>query len=334
MSPHPQDMDFLLEQATESGTAGNAAQPSDQMIPEFDAFFEKLSTLDDMVLTADPEPVAKRGDIVHKPIRLRPDKQHAGGTGGTQNTRKQKMQVLHSELMQDERGGVSGRGRTERQRRGGDAGIPHGFVTFLKLTTAALLLFGVGLGSGWLALSVPFNSEQGFERVQDSPSTGTAIVTGNGEEGDSAGLKIDAAAFSVKTGGAHDSPRSAQGAPAATGPGKPKSAAAAGISDNGKPTQAKPGAGSSHDKRYAIQVGACQSATCVQAYRKLLLSHVKSDAIQVVERSVGTGRGTVQRIRVLSSSVADANKLKTDLAQADARFKDAYVITLPKAPSS
>ena len=107
------------------------------------------------------------------------------------------------------------------------------------------------------------------------------------------------------------------------------------MSDNGgKPNQAKPGATQSHDRRYAIQVGACQSATCVQAYRKLLLSHVKSDAIQVVERSVGTGRGIVQRIRVLSSNVADANKLKANLAQADARFKDAYVITLPKAPSS
>ncbi len=338
MSPQPQDMDFLPEQTTESGFAGNGAHASDQAIPEFDAFFEKLSSLDDMVLTAEPKPVAKRGDIIHQPIRLRPENPPTGGNGGASHGPKQKMQVLHSDHMQNEDGGISGRGQTARRRRGGDPGIPQGFVTFLKLATAALLLFGVGLGSGWLALSVPFKSEQGFERVQDTPSIGSAIVkeTGDaGEEGDAAGLKIDDAAFSVKTGGAPDTPQSAQAAPAAMGRGNPKSAATARMANNGgKSAQARPVAAPSHDRRYAIQVGACQSSTCVKAYRKLLLSHVKSDAIQVVERSVGPGRGTVQRIRVLSSNVADANRLKANLAQADARFKDAYVITLPKAPSS
>ena len=42
----------------------------------------------------------------------------------------------------------------------------------------------------------------------------------------------------------------------------------------------------------------------------------------------------VQRIRVVARSKADAHTLKQNLAAADARFKDAYVITLPRASSS
>ena len=88
------------------------------------------------------------------------------------------------------------------------------------------------------------------------------------------------------------------------------------------------------DPEFAIQVGACQSRYCVDAYRKLLLNHVSSDAIQVIERPNAGTNATIQRIRVISSNRSDARKLKAVLAMADVRFKDAYVIALPRSPSS
>ena len=59
----------------------------------------------------------------------------------------------------------------------------------------------------------------------------------------------------------------------------------------------------------------------------MLLPYVQSDAIRIVSVASGDGSGTVQRVRVEPLELAQARKLKIDLA-ADARLKSAYVISL------
>ena len=106
------------------------------------------------------------------------------------------------------------------------------------------------------------------------------------------------------------------------------------VSNANRQAKDKPSLEAGNGRRYAIQVGACNSPACVSEYRKLLMAHVSTSAIQVIERNVGNSQSLVQRIRVVSLNANDAKKLKADLAAADARFKDAYVVSLPRPPSS
>lgn len=80
--------------------------------------------------------------------------------------------------------------------------------------------------------------------------------------------------------------------------------------------------------RYAIQVGACSSQRCLDNYRNLLEQHVSAESIHYVPVLVkGSGR-TVQRVRVEFSNLKEAKKVKDLLISTDAQLEGSYVITL------
>ena len=78
---------------------------------------------------------------------------------------------------------------------------------------------------------------------------------------------------------------------------------------------------------FAVQVGACSSAICVENYRTMLVQHVPSSEIQVIRVENDAGKA-VQRIRVAPLSKAEADDVKSMLISADDRMKNAYVLTL------
>lgn len=78
---------------------------------------------------------------------------------------------------------------------------------------------------------------------------------------------------------------------------------------------------------YALQVGACSSYACVEAYRELLVGHVKPQSIRVSTANRSDG-GTIQRIRVEPLQREEADRLKAALAAVDSRFAKAYLISL------
>jgi cell division septation protein DedD len=329
MSPDTQDMEILPNITRQSGGAQDAPE---QMIPEFDAFFEKLSNIDELTLSGGPTSLPEEGGIVHKTIRLRPDKPV---NSSPRSSQKRKMQVMRSDFIQN--GGKVSPRQSKSAQPGSRAGVglPAGIVTFFKLATAAALLFGIGLGSGYLALSLPFKRDEGFAPKTWEQPAAQAIVSGESIVQDDSGAESESyvPAFSEKT--------KIVRVPVTTETVK-KNPVGRQVNSKNEAVASKPGTPAAKQTpvaaqtqgKYAIQVGACNSPACVSAYRKLLLAHVSSDAIQVIERSVGNSQTTVQRIRVVSLNASDANKLKNSLAAADTRFKDAYVITLTKTPSS
>jgi hypothetical protein len=78
---------------------------------------------------------------------------------------------------------------------------------------------------------------------------------------------------------------------------------------------------------YAVQVGACSSARCVENYRKLVQPHVGPHPVQVVRQAAANG-AAVQRVRVEPLTREQALNLKQALEQADPRLKNAYVVKL------
>ncbi|HEX7926018.1 MAG TPA: hypothetical protein VF678_00415, partial [bacterium] len=74
--------------------------------------------------------------------------------------------------------------------------------------------------------------------------------------------------------------------------------------------------------QYAVQVGACSSAQCVDNYRKLLQPHVGQHRVEVMQQAA------VQRVRVEPLTRDQAQQLKQSLEQADPRLKNAYVVKL------
>lgn len=80
-------------------------------------------------------------------------------------------------------------------------------------------------------------------------------------------------------------------------------------------------------EQYAVQVGACSSARCVENYRKLVQPHVGPHPVQVVRQAAANGTA-VQRVRVEPLTREQAVSLKHSLEQADPRLKNAYVVKL------
>ena len=95
MSPDTQDMEILLNNNRPTGGVQDAPE---QIMPEFDAFFEKLSNIDDLTLSEGPSYLTEGGGIVHKPIKLRPDK---AIKSPPQSSQKRKMQVMRSDFIKN-----------------------------------------------------------------------------------------------------------------------------------------------------------------------------------------------------------------------------------------
>lgn len=94
------------------------------------------------------------------------------------------------------------------------------------------------------------------------------------------------------------------------------------------PAQPAASAQAGGTEQFALQVGACSSYECVQAYRNLLLRRVTSSRIKVVPSTHAPGQAAIQRIRIEPLGHAEGERLKSELAIMDARFSDAYLIAL------
>jgi hypothetical protein len=92
---------------------------------------------------------------------------------------------------------------------------------------------------------------------------------------------------------------------------------------------ASPSTGSTSG-RYAVQVGACRSAKCVDTYRRLVQTHLTGGAEQVRVLPVPAegSDSQVQRIRIAPLDKAEAMQLQSSLAQADPRLRGAYVVAV------
>jgi hypothetical protein len=82
-------------------------------------------------------------------------------------------------------------------------------------------------------------------------------------------------------------------------------------------------AGAGH---YAVQVGACRSAKCIETYRSLVTTHLPSNADHVHVVPLSADGSGVQRIRVAPLEKSEAQQLRTALIQADPRLSTAYVV--------
>ncbi len=65
----------------------------------------------------------------------------------------------------------------------------------------------------------------------------------------------------------------------------------------------------------------------MDAYRKLLAGRVSGAAINVVTQPPSNGQPAIHRIRIGPLTRSEGNALKADLAGADARFQNAYLVT-------
>jgi hypothetical protein len=164
------------------------------------------------------------------------------------------------------------------------------------------------------------SAEASPEVTITAPSAPTAPAEPEAEAASVTGKKSDPAngeepdAFSDK-----GTPAAASATPLRTGKAAPAERATA---NPGK------GPAPATDARYAVQVGACTSAKCVENYRKLIQPHVGSHPVEVVQQAAPAGGPAVQRVRVEPLSRDQAQSLKQILEQADARLKNAYVVRL------
>jgi hypothetical protein len=131
-----------------------------------------------------------------------------------------------------------------------------------------------------------------------------------------------------KSAAAGPSARTAAAVPA-TQAGQPAAASGAGAATAATPAGATPAAGAgAAEPQFSLQVGACSSYGCVEAYRKLLVPKVNPRSIKVLTQHGAPGAASIQRVRIQPLPQAEAERLKTELAAQDPRFKGAYVIAL------
>jgi len=363
-----------LESSYEPTGDRAAAGQDDSMIQDFNSFFEKLSSLDHLQWSADPQPTTAPAQ---PPAGATPRRKSAAGI----RPAKPRMTVVKSDVDLDDPPPV-------------DMSAPemHGRATmrdvarFLKTTLVGLVLFAMGLGAGWAALSLPGRFDQGMpslshlmERMrtitvsrfgaeagqpgglhgvqgsQASPGAAPAASTGSAAKADAtaaatadadaikraqetaehldpdAGIQLPKLGNTV-TVASHAKPKAAaHGASRAKAP-QPATAAAhaatqAGAAQDGSATPAAATASAS-GPQFTLQVGACSSYRCVEAYKRLLAPAVNPRSIKVVTEGNAQGGQSIQRIRIQPLQRTEAERLKARLAASDARFKGAYLIAL------
>ena len=197
------------------------------------------------------------------------------------------------------------------------------------------VLFLLGLGVGGLVLSLPEKSLPSPDPV--APVVQTESTAAGGSAAD---LRQDPAKTDPESGkethiAAENSAPGQQEATVQKDAGLDQIDLPIYSSGSSEPkhTGAKPGSTADgkrqigHRGDYALQVGACSSYACVEAYRELLAGHVKPQSIRVLTANRAQG-GAIQRIRVEPLRREEADRLKTTLAAVDSRFAKAYLISL------
>jgi hypothetical protein len=337
MSPESQELESFFQKINEAEAPFRDGSESENATERLDGFFEKLSSIDGLVLGEDASQDSsaeaaeysggsKRGNPARAAVRSpRGDRPHGS------------MRVFRSDRPEEDPF-LEG-----PAQRAGNRGIAGNLVTACKILAAGLILFGVGLASGWAALSLPQKFEdsmasfsgrfqQGNPWMEQAPTRVEfpGARAGEPEQRENAGTAGAAKPIATAPVAATEQEEDRQQEIAAVElPVAEMFAEAPAEVQTKEAGQGRPPS----QGRFAIQVGACQSPSCVKSYRELLLPHVTSEAIQVIESSTPQGGEPVQRIRVVSLTEAGARKLKASLAAADARLKDAYLITVSGSPS-
>ncbi len=350
MSPESQELESFFQKINAAEAPFREGLPSHPTSQNFDKFFENLSSIDDLVLD---EGVSAKPSAEPSPKPAQPERQKQAPMP-RMNGAVKKMRIFRSDRAESagfEFGPSEG---APAEIRGGMIGRKT--AAFIKVAAAGILLFGVGLGSGWAALSLPerlddrmaaftnrFKAtkammEKAPSRVEfaSSASAGneaaaaeevTPIVTTPPEKGAAlAKNKGQVAAMELPAADMFSEKKIVEKLAAPVKADRKRVVAG----KNAAP--ARPGQDAA-PRQFAVQVGACQSSNCVSSYRKLLLPHVAPGAIQVLESAAPEGGGSVQRIRVVSLTESDARRLQKNLAASDARLKDSYTIAVNQSPS-
>lgn len=290
-------------------------------ISDFNNFFEKLSTLDEQSWAEDKKVSNKRVRGSSKGVRKPPPRMEV-----FRNT-----EPLAARVSEEAR--YLGAEQSER--------VPVAQV--IKVVLVALLLFSVGLGGVWAALSLPnqmggkdsalsnwLKRHNGSNReVASYVKPVTKAATVNMDEMELTEVLPKSAAEKYREITGRDLRPEAKAIADGTQSGI--KGTASGVVSAKASTAASGATGSSNQAngagRYALQVGACSSAACVQKYKGLLMRAVSPTAIQVTQQTRSNNQ-VVQRIRIAPITRGEAERIKVNLAAVDSRFRDAYLVTL------
>lgn len=350
MNPNP------LESAFEPVKRANPQDAArlDSEIQNFNDFFARLSTLDDISLSPQNSDAERRPPPASAKTAPKPAESKGTPSG--------RMQVMRSHRTVPPENPVPLMPRPATAGAAANATPGSRIGTVLRVLLAGLVLFAVGLGAMWGALSLPGQFAQGKNPWQmlvdaknapspsntlqdvggmlDQKSQGSdAVVTHSpDEEAEQDRQESIAAATLLEPSKAKTVTMApTKTAAKASARAKPRAEPAPKVAAAMLPGMIAPQADTSESvsmettaatvsDRYALQVGACGSDDCVRKYRTLLEGSVKPDSIRVVSQLQGTR--TVQRIRISPLERSEAERMKDSLTQSDPRFKDAYVVKL------
>lgn len=365
MPPQSQEMDAFFKNVEKLEGLPGDFDPVEGSDRDFESFFEKLSSLDDMNWSNDtaPEPradgpkpsVAAQGAKRAVAKVKAPPAKPAAKTGASPRpaARPPATQFARWETAP---------ARPPRGARGNS--FAGRAARICKITFLAAALFSTGLVAGFWALSIPNANRPKKHDVsalfnQNGPrTTQTATLqpptAGQGNStaapgryrparrsnpaAEERGLTITEngrvkARLTAQNGALRAGRPAArrQAQPATPAPKAPAIAQADGDAKANarRRTPAQQPARKAPPRaagRYALQVGACQSSACVRAYRSALERHVSPGSISIVVKVLKGAKAPLRRIRVEPLTRADAQALRSILSAADKRFKGAYLI--------
>lgn len=326
MPPQTQDMEAFFKNVEKLEGLPGDFDAEEGSTKDFESFFEKLSSLDDLNWSDGGGPPAggrKPGQTAAKA----PGAQ-AVGTQGARNAQPSAWDT--------------GAGReSPRPRKRGPGGMVFSATKFLLL---ALALFFTGLTAGFLALSIPHQTGTKMPGVAAlvTPQTGVETATAENPalhpgkatvEGQVA-EPAEPGTLTITENGHIKARLTAPGNPAIS----PEAAAAKGVTrvapvapaaaEPARPAvrTAQPQPPATAGGSYALQVGACQSAACVTRYKAILSPLVEQETIQVMVKAGAPGQEPIRRVRIEPLHRGEALALRERLAAADVRFGSAYLV--------
>jgi hypothetical protein len=153
MHPDPQSLEASFEPSGGRPDGSSGSPGRDPVVEDFNAFFEKLSSLDSLQWPAETPTKAKPAAA--------PQARPAGGSTGAVPAKAARphMTVVKSDTdLGDAPAGPGAEAVAEPRGRA----TARDVARFLKMTLVGLLLFGLGLGAGWAALSIPGHLDTGM----------------------------------------------------------------------------------------------------------------------------------------------------------------------------
>lgn len=352
-------------------TGSSFFREEDPVVQDFNAFFEKLSSIDDLTWDSEssentPAPRKQTKPRKAAPARARTPRLRSQALTKTAATPRPKMNVFDSNSgFRKETSLAAGSGDSEENpdqptgeneegtTQGNGRATSSELAWMMKMVLAGLVLFGLGLGAGWAALTLP----ERFQRAL--PETAKNVQLDPAKSGPVDAIKSWLRNTREKWAQpASDNAKRANGKGEATKPmrkgakletvGPVKNVPARRKTNKISPvvdptairlplisrddlfgnTSKRPLATPPAVGRYALQVGACGSTRCVESYRALLKGRAGIDVIQVVTQPAKGGKSEIHRIRVSPLTRAEALRLKRELISADARFNGSYLISL------